>query len=390
MMTNRTIYLDNNATTPCAPEVVTAMLPYFSQAFANPASPHLMGSEAAHAVQEARGRIAAAIGADTGEIILTGGATESNNMVLLGLTDAKTNRSNIVTSSIEHKSVLEPLKIIASRGFEVRFIPVTRAGIADVDVARELIDSETLLVSIQGANNEIGALQPVSAVAEIAREHGAVVHCDASQTLGKVPCSVDDLGVDFASFSAHKCYGPKGAGCLFARTDRRRLLAPISFGGGQESGLRPGTVNVPAVVGFGVACDLVAELLTVDAERISHLRDTAEAELAALSGVTINASTVARLPGTSSVTINDVPADALIANIAGVCFGSGSACTSGSVSPSHVLMALGLERDSARNSVRLSIGRYNDAKEIREAVSQMVKAVERIRCSIGALKGKQR
>lgn len=391
MSTNPPIYLDNNATTPCAPEVVEAMLPYFSGSFGNAASSHTMGFIASEAIENARKQVACTIGANPDEIIFTSGATESNNIVLAGLTNQSTEQTQLVTSTIEHKSLHEPVERISERGCDVRFIPVDADGIVDVDAAREIIGRQTIFVSIQGANNEIGTVQPVKEIADLSHEYGAIVHCDATQLLGKIPCSVDDLGVDVASFSAHKAYGPKGVGCLFVRRSAMRHLLPLALGGGQEAGLRPGTSNVPGVVGFGAACRLIDNALSCDSGRLGRLRDLfEELLLREITDVSINGISAPRVPGTSSVTIQDVPADALVAQLPLCCIGSGSACTSGAVSPSHVILALGRTREDARNTVRISIGRYNTEDDIRKASCCIINTVQLIRRKSDVVSGEDR
>ncbi len=382
MKTRETIvYLDNNATTQCGPEVIEAMLPFFAGQHGNPSSPHLFGRQAAHAVALAREHIAESIGSDPSDIYFTSCATEANNLVLLGLTHEDTKRRKIITSAIEHKSVLGPCESLAERGFEVATIPVTEDGVIDLDAARSLIDERTLLVSVQGANNEIGTLQPVRTIADIAHEKGAALHCDAAQLLGKVPVSLDEIRADFLSFSSHKAYGPKGIGFLAVRNHVRSVtLSPILFGGGQENGLRPGTLNVPGIVGTGEACKLCKVLLKVEMDRIASLRQSLEEGIHRLMPESVViASGSQRLPGTTSIMFPGVPGDLLIARTPTVCMSIGSACTSGTVAPSHVLLALGLSRDEARSIVRLSLGRYNTADEVRAAVSAISEAVDTIK-----------
>lgn len=381
-MTHRKIiYLDHNATTPCASEVVEAMLPYFHTHFGNASSVHSMGRRAANSVAEARSLAAETIGAASDEICFTSGATESNNIVVLGLANHPRERKRIVLTSIEHKSVLEPCRWLSAKGFDVVEIPVTRDGVADMDAARHLIDENTLLVCVHGANNEMGTLQPVAAMAAIAHANGALVHCDASQMLGKVPVSMDDLGVDFASFSGHKVYGPKGVGALFVRQgSARSLIASPYRGGSHEGRLRPGTLNVPGIVGFGEACRLVQEKIKHDVVILKRLRCAFEhAIMQTLPNARINGCRFDRLPGTSSVTISGVPASMLMANVPHICISDGSACNSGAPEPSHVLLALGLSRDDADCTVRVSFGRGNSAAEAEEAVALIAGAATLLR-----------
>ena len=283
--------------------------------------------------------------------------------------------------SIEHKSVLEPWGRLSEQGFEVVQIPVIRDGVIDIRAAEQLIDDETLLVSVQAANNELGTVQPIRAVADIAHTHNALVHCDATQMLGKVPISVLDMDVDFVSFSSHKNYGPKGVGVLYMRgAVARAAIGPLILGGGQESTVRAGTLNVPAIVGFGEACQVAFNWLQGDVVRIAMLRDSLEQQiLKQIPDAFVIGASVERLPGTSSVYIRDVPADALIARMALLCIGTGSACTSGAPSPSHVLVACGYSRDIAKCVIRLSLGRYTTEGELDFAVKYLAENVNAIR-----------
>ena len=377
----QTVYLDYNATTPCAPEVFDAMLPFFRMEYGNPSSVHIMGRKAANAISIARQHIAAAIGAASDDVFFTSGATESNNIVLMGLVGPSSARNRILVSSIEHKSILEPCSRLAERGFEILKIPATRYGIVDVRAFQDLVDAKTLLVSVQGANNEIGTLQPVRELADIAHTNGAIVHCDASQMLGKMPVSVIDMGVDCASFSGHKVYGPKGVGILYMhRRVMNRVVQPLSFGGGQEREFRPGTLNVPAIVGFGEACRIALPSLSEEMRRIGSLRDSLETQLLdRCSGAFVVGVKSRRLPGTSSICIPGVPADALVARTPRVCVGIGSACTAGASSPSHVLLACGLSRETAAFVIRISLGRYTTQEEVAFAVGRLTESVDAIR-----------
>jgi cysteine desulfurase len=376
------IYLDNHATTPCDPRVVEAMLPYFSEHFGNPSSVlHSAGRRAARAVEEAREQIAALIQATAGHIIFTSGATEANNLVLRGLTQADpSGRRRVVTTPIEHKSVLEPIRLLAERGYEIVTLPVSETGVASVDAARYLINEETLLVSVQAANNEIGTIQPIAEIARIARENGVLVHCDAAQAVGKIAIDVEAWGVDFLSMSSHKLYGPKGIGalCIASRHTRPRLV-PLLLGGGQENGMRAGTINVPGVVGFGRACQICQEEANAEAVRVAHLRDRLEARLVArIPTLRINGDRHHRLPGTSNLTFPGVEADALILNLPRLALSTGSACNSGAPEPSYVLTALGLRREDAVCSLRIGLGRFTTDAEIDQAVSLIADAAIRL------------
>jgi cysteine desulfurase len=346
------------------------MLPFFAGNHGNASSPHFRGRQAAAAVASARELIAESVGCIASEVLLTSCATESNNLVILGVMQSVSKRRKIVTSAIEHKSVLGPCEALEARGFDVVRIPVKSDGIVDLEAIRFAVDTKTLLVSVQAANNETGAIQPVSVVADIAHAMGAAFHCDAAQLLGKLPVTVNEIGADFASFSSHKAYGPKGIGFVIVRNHARQVaMTPLMFGGGQENGFRPGTLNVPGVVGTGEACRLCSACVTADMQRIERLRNQLEEGIVEMSPrVRILAREAPRLPGTVSVMFPGIPADLLIARTPTVCMSTGSACTSGSVAPSHVLLALGLSRDEARCVVRFSLGRYNTAGDVQTAL----------------------
>ncbi len=350
------IYLDNNASTPCDPRVVEAMLPYFAERCGNPSAvAHAAGRAAADAVDAARKEVAGLVGAVPKEIVFTSGATESNNLGIFGVANARVGwRSCVVTTSVEHRSVLEPCKVLGKQGLEVHVLPVHESGIVSVDAARRVIDENTLLVSVQLANNETGTIQAVSETAERAHQVGVIVHCDAAQAVGKIPVDVDALGVDLLSLSAHKIYGPKGVGALYVRRrPRATALSPLAFGGGQECGIRPGTLNVAGIVGFGEACRLCRLAPQEESDRIAALRDRIESSLkACFSDVTVNGARNSRLSNTSSLTFHDIDAEALIVNLRDVAVSNGSACNSGAPEPSHVLTAMGIGRDEAHSTIR--------------------------------------
>ena len=384
MNTPPLVYLDHNATTPCAPEVVHAMLPFWTQEYGNASSGHAMGRTAGNAVERARNQVARAIGAAADEVLFTSGATESNNLILRGLTDIRPARNRIVLTAIEHPSVREPCRRLSEQGFEVFEIPVSHDGVLDIGSARHVINENTLLVSVQGANNEIGTLQPVRVIAEIAHERGAFVHCDATQMLGKVPFSVDSLDIDYASFSGHKVYGPKGIGGLFVRRGPPcSSVSPPYRGGSQESRLRPGTLNVPAIVGFGEALRLVENQLVDDNNNLRFLRDKFEQSIKqTIPDAKINGVLGDRLPGTTSLTIPGVPASMLLANCVDLCISDGAACSSGAIGPSHVLVSIGLTRPEAECTVRTSLGRYNSSRDVERAIRSILSAITTIRAQI--------
>jgi cysteine desulfurase len=410
------VYLDHHATTPVDPRVLEAMTPYFTRAFGNPASvSHAYGWQAREAVDEARASIAAAIGAGEREIIFTSGATESNNLALRGVAERARRRGNhLISVATEHKAVLDPLAQLARRDFEVTLLDVEQAGSLRagwLDPARvaAALRPDTLLVSVMLANNEIGVVQSLSEIGRLAHERGALVHCDATQAVGKMPILVAQLGVDLMSFSAHKFYGPKGVGALYVRRSAPPVrLEPQIAGGGHEAGLRSGTLNVPGIVGMARALELCLEEMPAERERLAALRDRLWSGLrSAVPGVTLNgpaldASTgdarssdaqagdaasndcrrgdsALRLPGNLNVAIAGVDGEALILNMRRIAVSSGSACTSANPEPSHVLRAIGLDADAARSSVRFGLGRFNTPADIELAIATVAEGVARLR-----------
>jgi cysteine desulfurase len=376
------IYLDYHATTPCDPRVVDAMLPYFTEQFANPSSAtHRAGKDAAKAVEQARRQVAELISAQPQEIIFTSGATESNNLAILGLVRHPNNkRRKIVTTTIEHKAVLSPGKHLEKLGFELVVLPVDSVGRVDQGLAREAVDGDTVLVSIQTANNEIGTIQNIQYFAQLAHEHGAYLHTDAAQAVGKIPVDVGEWDVDLLSISAHKLYGPKGVGALFVKGGPYALpLEPLVYGGGQEADIRPGTMNVPGIVGLGVACSLCQSDMASEAPRVATLRDQIEnLLLARIPTASRNGALDQRLPGNSSLTLPGIDSEVLIANLPELSLSAGSACTSGTPAPSHVLLSIGLSRKEAQQTVRIGVGRYTSGDEILLASQLMEAAIERI------------
>jgi cysteine desulfurase len=356
------------------------MLPYFNEIYGNPANGlHVLGRKAARSVENAREQVAELIGARPGEVVFTSGATESNHLAILGTAEyAPPHRRKIITCAIEHKAVLAPCSRLTERGFEVVVLPVGSDGVVSLEALELALGDNTFLVSIQAANNEIGTLQFIPDIANMVHKHGAFLHTDAAQAVGKILFSVSEWGVDMLSFSAHKMYGPKGIGALYLRGGARATpIRPLLAGGGQESGLRAGTSNVPAIVGFGEACRILGNELDSENECITNLRDSFERELrAVLSSVKINGQGALRLPNTSSLTIPGVEADALLLNMPDLMLGTGSACSSGAVEPSHVLLALGLSRSQAASTVRASLGRFTGREDIERAVTVIAQAVK--------------
>ena len=350
------LYFDANATTPCAPEVQDAMRPYWDGTFANASSQHSAGRMAAQAVATARRSVAECLHARPQEIVFTSGATESTNLVFLGLLLAPRTRQRIVVSSIEHKAVLESAALLEEHGFEVIRLPVTSDGVVDMEMAKRAITCDTALVSVQAANNEIGTIQPINQLAHLAHQVGAFYHVDAVQALGKMPVSMQDWQCDFASFSAHKIYGPKGIGALFVRGGPQRWPWPRPLrGGGQEGVLRPGTLNVPGIVGFGVACTLVREKSS-KLHEIQNIRDLFESSIKNIfsNRVTILGEKTKRLPNTSGIIIDGIDSDMLVLQCRKLLFSTGSACNSGSVGISHVIKNFIIKKTSTNTFLRFS------------------------------------
>lgn len=377
------IYLDNAATTPVDPAVAKAMLECMGPEgdFGNPASAtHRYGRHAASRVERARTEVATLLSADSDEIVFTSGATESNNLVVLGVARANADRGrHVVTSRIEHKAVLDPCKRLEKEGFQVTYLHPDRTGRIDPEAVRQAIRPDTLLVSIQFANNEIGVIQDVAAIGAICRSRGVAFHTDAAQAVGKIPVNVSELPVDFLSLTAHKIYGPKGAGALYIRRGARPLLQPILFGGGQERGLRPGTLATHQIAGLGAACDLARELQPSEADRLGTLRDRLWKGIAGLGGVHLNAEGASRLPGILNVSFEGVEGESLVVGLAELAVSTGSACNSASAEPSYVLRALGRDSQLAQSSLRFSLGRYTRAEDIDRAIAAVAREVRRLR-----------
>lgn len=376
------IYLDYHATTPTDPRVVEAMLPYFTDRFGNAASRHhSFGWAARDAVEKARRQVADLIGCDPREVYFTSGATESNNLALKGVVGGRaTEPTHIVTVATEHRAVLDPCRRLEAQGVRLTVVAPGPDGIVNVDVVAAALTPETGLVSVMTGNNEVGVLQPVDEIAALTRERGILLHTDAAQAVGKVPFSVRDLGVDLASVSAHKIYGPKGVGALFVRRRPRIALTPLVDGGGHERGLRSGTVNVPGIVGFGRAAELCQEEMPAERERTASLRDRLRDGLARrLDDIQIHGSMVHRLPHNLNVGFSGVEGETLLVGLDDVAVSSGSACTSANPEPSHVLRALGVSDQLARASLRFGLGRWTTAGEIDYAVDKVSSLVARLR-----------
>jgi cysteine desulfurase len=385
-MVYKPVYLDHQATTPVDPRVLEAMLPFFGAKFGNAASrSHSFGWEAEKSVEFARKRIAELAGATPREIVFTSGATESNNLALKGVVEALEDRPNhgvhIITMATEHKAVLDPLRHLERLGCRLAVLPPDADGRIDLDRLRAAIAEDTILVSVMYANNEIGVIQPVREIGAICREKGVLFHCDAAQAFGKVPIQVDRDSIDLMSISAHKIYGPKGVGALYVRRRNPRVqLAAQVEGGGHEFGLRSGTLNVPAIAGFGEACAICAREMELEGVRTAALRDRLKARIeAAVEGVRVNGSMEHRLPGNLNLSFANVNGDSLLMSLPDIALSTGSACSSATVAPSHVLRALGLTEDQAHSSLRFGIGRFNTEEEIDYVGDRVVEAVRRLR-----------
>jgi len=372
------IYMDNNATTRCDPRVVEAMLPWFSEHYGNPHSiEHVMGTEAEAAVEDARAQVAALIGADAKELVFTSGATESNNIAIKGAARfaGSTERRRVVTLATEHKCVLESVADLAAEGFEPVFLPVQPDGLLDPNVLREALQTPTLLVSIMAVNNETGVIQDIPALAAIAKQAGALFHTDIAQATGKIPLDLVSWKVDLASVSGHKVYGPKGVGALYVRRRPRVRLSPLFSGGGQERGLRSGTLPAPLIVGFGEACRLAQAEMNEESRRLAALRDRLLQGLReAIPDVQVNGNMAARIPGNLNVTFPGTTAADLMERVPDLCVSTGSACSSAAIEPSYVLRALGLSDDAAARTLRIGVGRFTSPADVDYAVAALAAA----------------
>ena len=377
------IYLDHNATTPVAPRVFEAMRPYFCELFGNAASStHSFGHSAAGAVANARAQVASLINCDASEIIWTSGATESNNLAIKGVAEMYAGKGkNLVTQLTEHKAVLDPCKRLESRGGAVTFLNVDKTGRVSLAELAAAIRPDTILVSIMYANNETGTLQPIREIGQLCHDRGVLFHCDATQAVGHVPVDVRGDNIDLLSLSAHKFSGPKGVGALYVRKRHPRvLLSPLFDGGGHERGLRSGTLNVPGIVGCGEACRLARAEMPAEVLRLALLRDKLEAILlSAIPFITINGDTAHRLPHTSNMSFAYVEGESIMLAMDDVAVSSGSACTSASLEPSHVLAAMGISPISAHSSIRFGLGRSTTAEQIEYVAVKLTRNIQRLR-----------
>ncbi|MGD9649581.1 MAG: IscS subfamily cysteine desulfurase [Dongiaceae bacterium] len=382
MPLTRPIYLDYQATTPMDPRVLEAMLPYFTEKFGNPHSRnHLYGWEAEDAVEEAREEIAKIINADAKEIIFTSGATESNNLALKGVGHFyKDKKNHVITCVTEHKCVLDSCRHLEQEGFEITYLPVKPNGLIDMEQLKAAITDKTALVSIMMVNNEIGVIQPVAEIGKLCRERGVFFHTDAAQAVGKVPIDVEAMNIDLLSISGHKIYGPKGIGALYVRRRPRVRLQALIDGGGQERGMRSGTLPTPLCVGLGKACEIARLEMTEENKRLENLRRRFLQNLRReLKDIYINGDEDHRVPGNLNISFAYVEGESLMMGIKNLSVSSGSACTSASLEPSYVLRALGVEEELAHTSLRIGFGRFTTEEEVDRAAADIIAAVNKLR-----------
>lgn len=369
ILTHHPIYMDHHATTPVDPRVLETMLPYFTEYFGNAASiDHEYGNEAKRAVDRAREQVAQLINAKHDEIVITSGATEADNLAILGVTEQYANKGrHVITCATEHHAVLDPCQYLESKGWQVTYLPVDHYGMVDPDAVRRAITLQTTLISIMTANNEIGTIAPVAEIGKMAREHGVLFHTDATQAVGHIPINVDAMNIDLLSLSAHKFYGPKGTGALYVRKRHPKVrLVSQMHGGGHERGMRSGTLNVTGIVGMGKAAEIAMLEMKEEGERLRRLRDHLwEGFQAGIEGVELNGHPTKRLPHNLSVSIPGVESRALVVQLKNeVALSTGSACTTAKVEPSHVILALGYGEERAHESIRFGLGRRNTQLEI--------------------------
>jgi len=378
-MSETVVYLDNNATTRVDQRVVAAMLPLFSERYGNPSSAHHFGAQVAVEIEQARRRVAELIGARDSEIVFTSGGTEADNAALRGMLAARPSKRHIVIAAVEHHAILETAEQLEHEGVEVSQVGVDGDGRLDLDALANAIREDTTLISAMLANNETGVIFPLSAVSRIAKQRGVLVHTDAVNAAGKTPINVDELGVDLLSLSSHKMYGPMGVGALYIR--RGTPFRPILIGGPQERQRRGGTLNAPGIVGFGKACEILSQVGAAEGERIAMLRERLEAELTRrFKDVVVLGAAAERLPNTSCVCFPGVGAEAVLILLseAGICVSTGSACSSGSLDPSHVLSAMGIDPHVAQGQIRFSLGRFNTDRDIDRLLEVLPPILEKV------------
>lgn len=381
-MTTRPIYLDYQATTPCDPRVLQAMLPYFMEEFGNPHSRnHAYGWKAEEAVELARKQVAKLVNADPKAVIFTSGATESNNLAIKGVAHFyKDQKDHIITCATEHKCVLDSCRHLEQEGFKVTYLPVNAKGIIDLNQLKETITEKTVLVSIMAVNNEIGVIQPLAEIGKICREKGVFFHTDAAQAVGKIPMDVEAMNIDLLSISGHKIYGPKGIGALYVRRKPRVRLVSLIDGGGQERGMRSGTLSPPLCLGLGEACTIAQNEMESESQYLEALKDRFYKMITAeLEEVYVNGDYEQRIPGNLNLSFAHVEGEGLMMGIKDLAVSSGSACTSASLEPSYVLRALGVEEEMAHTSLRIGFGRFTTEAEVDEAARKIINEVNRLR-----------
>ncbi len=387
----RRIYLDHAATTPTRPEVVKSMLPFFTDAFGNASSIHSYGQEAKGAIEDARTKVAELIGARSEEIVFTSGGTEADNYALKGVAYANEHKGNhIITTTIEHHAVLAVCKFLERRGFRITYLPVDKYGLVATDDVKRAITDKTILVSVTHANNEVGTIEPVEEIGKIAREAGVYFHSDAVQTVGHIPVNVDKLKADLLAISAHKFYGPKGVGALYVRKGTR--LVSLMHGGEQEKRRRAGTENVPGIVGLGKAVELAGQEMGKEAERLTYLRDKLiKGLMEKIDHIRLNGHPTRRLPNNINVSVDFVEGESLLLNLdlEGICASTGSACSSASLEPSHVLLALGLPPEQAHGSLRFTLGRENTEADVEQVLEVLPGIVAKLRAMSPLLKSQK-
>ena len=382
---SNTIYMDNHATTPIAPEVLAAMMPYLTTDFGNASSTHAFGVRAKDAVEKARQQVAELLGCSEEEIVFTSGATESDNLAVRGIAYACREKGNhIITSTAEHHAILDTCHTLATEGFETTYLPVDTYGRVSPDDVKAAITPKTILMSFMYANNEVGTINPITDIAAVAAKHGVPFHSDAVQGIGQLPSDMERLGVGLASLTAHKIYGPKGIGALYIRRNGSRPDS-LFHGGGQEDGIRPGTLNVAGIVGLGAACELAKSYMETGKSGVATLRDSLHQKLnARLEDLHLNGHPEQRLPGNLNLCFAGVQSHALLMGLKRVAVSTGSACDSESVTASHVLVAMGIPNELAVTAVRFGLGRYNTAEEVEIVVDEVVKVVNRLRALSGS------
>ncbi len=378
----RRIYLDHSATTPVDPQVAELMMTYYLEYYGNPSSVHFYGRQVKKALEDARTQVASLIKADVSELIFTSGGTEADNLAIQGAAKARANKGkHLITTAIEHHAVLDTFKYLAKNGYELTILPVDEEGIVSVEELKKAIRPDTILISVMHANNEVGSIQPITELGKIAKDNGILFHVDAVQSLGKVPIDVKKMNVDLMTISSHKIYGPKGVGALYVRKGVK--ISPLVFGGSQERKMRSGTENTPGIIGFGKACELAAHRIEKENKELIRLRDKLmNGIVSSIEKVKINGPLgEKRLPNNVNVSINYIEGESLLLSLdmLGIAASSGSACTSGSLDPSHVLLAMGLSHEVAHGSLRLSLGRQNTDEDINFVLQELPKIVNRLR-----------